>query len=352
MKRLDLTASIAVSGALVVHGVVLYVALEAEARGWGTGYHSGWPAEKRPPQMAIIEPAQATPPDNQQQSAVPIVPDFVMGEAGGTGESVNRDDDPTDQAGPKLTDMTQAWQAYEKAGDAAAADPRRRPEVPGDRGKNGQAEQAEPEFALPMRSLRTQAESTLTSREPYKKINAARVSPDSAEKNDVKGVGRDVSVPEERTAAPQTPDPKQSGQAADALDAKAGRPGEESAKANGHLVPESDRNADAAASKVAARFVRGHVIAQSGREVKFASPHRHLAATVDGWGGLAGRTIVLKISIDAAGNVRQAEVIKSCGAGSIDRAFVLAAYESWFEPAKGPDGKSTGDSFEFPIDLM
>ena len=49
--------------------------------------------------------------------------------------------------------------------------------------------------------------------------------------------------------------------------------------------------------------------------------------------------LVLQITINSTGDVKSATIYKSSGSDNIDHACRITAYQWWFEPKNGKDGK-------------
>ncbi|MDB5325465.1 MAG: hypothetical protein JWM57_1034 [Phycisphaerales bacterium] len=123
------------------------------------------------------------------------------------------------------------------------------------------------------------------------------------------------------------------------------------AKVGGTPMPHSDRDSDPFAKEVSVEFKRGRVVARKGREIKFAKPRTNLSQMVEAAEIAFPARLQLKIAIDETGHVRRVDILRGTGSSSIDRAFLLAAYESWFEPAKDSQGRPIADDFEFTLSI-
>jgi hypothetical protein len=121
--------------------------------------------------------------------------------------------------------------------------------------------------------------------------------------------------------------------------------------AAGAPVPHSERDSDAFARETSVEFKRGQVSARNGRETKIARPRANLGAMVEAAEISFPARMVFSIEIDNTGKVRRASLVRSCGSPSIDRAFLLAMYDSWFEPTKDAAGKPSADQFQFTMVL-
>ena len=116
-------------------------------------------------------------------------------------------------------------------------------------------------------------------------------------------------------------------------------------------MPHSDRDSDPFAKQLSVDFKRGRVAARGGREIKFSKPRQNLASMVEAAEIAFPVQIRFKVAVDATGHVRRADITRSSGSPSIDRAFLLATYDSWFEPATSAQGKPVADEIEFNINL-
>ena len=117
--------------------------------------------------------------------------------------------------------------------------------------------------------------------------------------------------------------------------------------AGGTPLPHSDKDSDPFAKQWSAEFRGGEVVARTGRQQKLMRPKINLGAIVQAAEIRFPCTTKFRIRIDNAGRVRNATIVSSSGSSSIDRAFLLSVYESWFEPAKDDAGRPVGDEFEF-----
>lgn len=101
-------------------------------------------------------------------------------------------------------------------------------------------------------------------------------------------------------------------------------------------------------SNASVTFRDGRVDVRFGRKVKTVRPRLSLAAQYDLFSMQFPRMVV-RLSVDAAGQVRRVEIVKSTGSATADQDVKVALYQWWVEPAKGPAGVATADTIEFPI---
>ena len=237
----------------------------------------------------------------------PEPPKTIFGDAVGGGTAINASAGDTPQAGPK-TEIDQADQSRDPAGERAAA-PK----------PLAQAVTAPPPAALP-----TPPPSPLLGfRKPEK-----------------------PAPPVEQPTTPQRP-PQEPPQTPPKPDAVAAPP----TPAAGTPRPQTDRDSDPFAKTFAPEFRRGRVMATKGRQFKFSSPKISQRSFADLRDVVFADKLVLSITLEPTGRPRLVVVKQSIGSRSIDRAFLMAAYESWFEPLKDDAGASISDEFEFPIEL-
>lgn len=116
----------------------------------------------------------------------------------------------------------------------------------------------------------------------------------------------------------------------------------------GDPAPMSDSDSDPFARIGSAEFRPGRVDVQLGRKHKITRPKLLLAGR-DALLALRFPTLVLKISIDSAGNVSAVEVIRSSGSNEIDQPCQIAAYDWWFEPSRDIEGNAVPDVILFTI---
>lgn len=106
---------------------------------------------------------------------------------------------------------------------------------------------------------------------------------------------------------------------------------------------ESDRESDAFSTAPYAEFTRGGTRARIGRKHRLVNPRLEMA----GYGDLMSLrppvVLVLRITINSAGNVIKADIVKSTGSINLDQPVMNVVYRWWFEPRK--DGME--ETFEF-----
>jgi TonB family protein len=110
----------------------------------------------------------------------------------------------------------------------------------------------------------------------------------------------------------------------------------------------SESESDPFARGNSVQFRDGRVEARFGRKVKTIRPHLSLAAKYDLMGMQFPRMVV-RVSVDASGNVRRVDITKSTGSDSADQEVKVALYQWWFEPPKDKSGGALADVVEFPI---
>jgi protein TonB len=118
----------------------------------------------------------------------------------------------------------------------------------------------------------------------------------------------------------------------------------------GHSSPSSDTDSFAmVAQSNNVRFHDGKMEARQGRKVKTTRPNYGLAAMTDAQ-SMPDVTVVLGVTVDAAGNVSDVTILHSSGSENIDLPTKAAVYNWWFEPKKDKDGRGLPDLWVVRID--
>ena len=118
----------------------------------------------------------------------------------------------------------------------------------------------------------------------------------------------------------------------------------------GHSSPASDTDSFAMVAKSnTVRFHDGQMEARQGRKVKTTRPNYGLGAIADAQ-SILDVTVVLGVTVDAAGNVSDVTILHSSGSKNIDVPTKAAVYNWWFEPKKDKDGRSLPDRWVVTID--
>jgi TonB family protein len=118
----------------------------------------------------------------------------------------------------------------------------------------------------------------------------------------------------------------------------------------GHSSPTSDTDSFAMVAKSNnVRFHNGKMEARQGRKVNTTRPNYGLAAMTDAQSMLTV-TVVLGVTVDAAGNVQDVTILHSSGSENIDLPTKAAVYNWWFEPKKDKDGRGLPDLWVVRID--
>ncbi|CAN5609201.1 hypothetical protein BH09PLA1_BH09PLA1_32960 [soil metagenome] len=141
-----------------------------------------------------------------------------------------------------------------------------------------------------------------------------------------------AAQPEIIAAAPQA-----EATVAAADSATPGKPGAPDSPAD--AAPQSDTESDPFSIVDAVQFRAGGTKARLGRASRLTVPRIGMSGMVDQH-QIGRAQLVLEITIDSTGNVRQATILKSSGSQNIDQACRITAYEWWFEPKKGKNGNA------------
>ncbi len=117
----------------------------------------------------------------------------------------------------------------------------------------------------------------------------------------------------------------------------------------GHTAVSSDTDSTPFANANSAHFHDGKLEGRKGRKVKTTRIQYGLAAIAD-YPGLTDPTVVLGVTVDASGNVRDVIVLHTSGSDNIDQPAIRAVYNWWFEPGKDKDGHPLPDQWVVTID--
>jgi protein TonB len=165
-----------------------------------------------------------------------------------------------------------------------------------------------------------------------------------------------ASVSAGTPAAGKTPTPAKAaesgvGQPAIAPPSTGGKqPAGAAVEIKGHSSPASDTDSFAMVAKSNnVRFHDGQMEARQGRKVKTTRPDYGLAAITDAQ-SMLDITVVLGVTVDAAGNVSDVTILHSSGSENIDLPTKAAVYNWWFEPKKDKDGRGLPDLWVVRID--
>ncbi|HLL89701.1 MAG TPA: energy transducer TonB [Tepidisphaeraceae bacterium] len=134
--------------------------------------------------------------------------------------------------------------------------------------------------------------------------------------------------------------------AAPALALVAGTPGAPVPPAD--PAPQGESEIDPFSKLGSATFRPGKTDVQAGREVKLTRPRLGEAGRYDLL-SMGGPELTLAIRTDAGGKVVNVDVYRSSGSNAVDQPCLVAAYDWWFEPPKGRDGRPRPDAFLFTI---
>lgn len=106
----------------------------------------------------------------------------------------------------------------------------------------------------------------------------------------------------------------------------------------GDVAPQSDSDYDAFSTTGSAEFRPGKVVARFGRAVKTVRPRLSLAGRNDLL-SLMDPTVVLEVTADETGSVRDVRITRSSGSNEVDQPCKLAMYQWWFEPPRDSAGR-------------
>jgi TonB family protein len=286
---------------LLVHGAIVSLGLDAYER----------QLEGR-----IYQPGYGTVPI--VTVAAPLPSEFILGDASGTGTAIEASDWP---------EPLQAAQASQDQ-PLASLDPA---------GQHG----AQPPTAamtatdVPVDASKAQA------------VARFGVAPEAVDAVP-QALGNKHPQPRRATDAPAESKPTEAPVAPTPPREAAVASSQEPSPAPGDPGPATETEIDPFSRTASAEFHFGRTDVQFGRRSKLRRPDILLAGQMDLIGAAIPR-VTLGIRTDATGKVIDAQVLRSSGSKNIDQPVRLAAYDWWFEPPLGPDGKPVPDSFAFTV---
>jgi outer membrane biosynthesis protein TonB len=122
-------------------------------------------------------------------------------------------------------------------------------------------------------------------------------------------------------------------------------------RASADPAQESDSESDPFSKTAISAVLRdGKLDVREGRKIKTTRPH-FLPGSEAAFYANPNATLVLKIQIDATGNVKHVETIRSAGSVEIDQPCEVAVYDWWFEPTHNKAGKPVPDVVVFTINF-
>jgi TonB family protein len=127
----------------------------------------------------------------------------------------------------------------------------------------------------------------------------------------------------------------------------AGTPGSPAASADPAVQSDSESDPFSTRGNQIA-FSDGRVEVRFGRKVQTVRPRLSLAAKYDLL-AMAFPRMLVRLRIDAAGEVRKVDIVRSSGSASADQAVKVALYQWRVEPKRDRAGRAIGDVVEFPI---
>lgn len=154
-------------------------------------------------------------------------------------------------------------------------------------------------------------------------------------------------APQLASAAPSAPQPLRDANLA-FIAPQPQSPSSNSLSHFGDPAPRSDQDSDAFSRTATLSFRAGKVDARFGRKFKAVRPQLSIKGLRDIWDH-PDPMVVLKMDIDATGEVINVSIIKSSGSNEIDMPTYLAAFDFWVEPPKDAQGHPLPDSIFLTI---
>jgi TonB family protein len=366
MSRRDPTILYALIAAMIIHLIVLSVGVRAARR------ELGWWLQS--PQTV----AHAAPPPTMVQPP-PKPPDEQLGDHDTDGTSINASPGE-EQMQSAVAEVRQEQAAMQRdaAGFGGKGSARQLQNIlRGDNGDNAKpgAPSAASVLASPEAELAGSAPKSTSNLPPKFKgttsaltgaVDRAAKPTEGATAEDPLSRGplallnastdQEASDPAARSGnradAPKNsanPSPEQASMPEDPGNGRGGKAGAPDSGA-GNPIPTADFESYPV-THVASRFVNGRLIPQRGRKIRMKQlPDLSGPAAWADLITMEGAYVVLKLKIDAEGNVIDASVLHSSGSDNVDLPCERAAYTWWFEPSKDPKtGRPHGETMEFTI---
>lgn len=111
---------------------------------------------------------------------------------------------------------------------------------------------------------------------------------------------------------------------------------------------ESDSESDPFSKEIFAEMRDGRLEVRKGRKVKTVRPH-FLPGAIGAFLSNPDPVLVLQISIDPSGIVKNVDVVRSTGSVEIDQPCRVAVYDWWFEPTHDKKGRPVADVLLFTL---
>jgi outer membrane biosynthesis protein TonB len=114
-------------------------------------------------------------------------------------------------------------------------------------------------------------------------------------------------------------------------------------------APKAETESDPVSLAGSAIFKNGKTYVQFGRKHRLTYPRMTLAGETSLLRLSPPVIIVMKINLDAQGNVTRVEIVKSSGSIDIDQPCLVAAYTWWLEPKRDRNNNAVEDEFLFTL---
>jgi outer membrane biosynthesis protein TonB len=216
---------------------------------------------------------------------------------------------------------------------------------PGAGGASGARELPAPTFASPPAEAQVVGIQPSPPREEPPTVAAnAEQRADVIESTEGDAARSTAQTPPPQPAAAMTAPAPSVGAAADAPDAP--RPGP---RTSADPAPKGESEIDPVSVGGAMDFRTGSTTVRAGRKHRIVRPRLTLDAKLD-LVSLGSTYLILRLRLDAAGNVTSSEVARSSGSASLDQVFKVTSYEWWFDPARdASSNRPVPDDFQFII---
>ena len=338
-RRPDVSLTFALCASLVLHGLLSLALAEAFVRDAGARI---W---LPPPAQRAVHVAEADAP--MPRFELDEDPRRRLGDAGGTGYAI--DESPGQkQLLARQGAQDQPMLSRDPVGPGRVGDdPSEWTAAPGDGGATEPAQLPEPAFASPPAAhalgitapVRADVAPPEPGTVPPTHVQDAPDSPDAPDQTAPAHPAREAAATPAAPPAPAVP-------SADHANANANaRPGPRVAA---DPAPKGESELDPVAVVGTMDFRSGSTTVRAGRKHRIIRPRLTLDAKLD-LATMGSTYIVLRMRLDASGNVTSSEVARSSGSDSVDQIFKVTSYEWWFDPARDERDRPTTDAFQFVI---
>jgi hypothetical protein len=329
-------STVAFCGSLVVHAAIVFAAARTFVRQFDHIRLAGFVSGELPATVQPTVPVLVPRPEPD---------DTALGDQNGTGDSISPSEGDLPLEAPKA-EQSQLFLSRDPVGPGEVGTPPSMSVLP--QGGGQMLGDVEAAGAPQMIGVPDQSEQIVPAKVAPK---SARVAPQDQvpdHRDDV-----DSTVVQAAPASHDVVTVMSDAAAAQSLPAEAGTP---AARAGAPAppadpAPMSDSEIDPFSSKVGSiRYRAGKAEVQLGRKYRLAPrPQLSLAGKTALLQLPSPITLVLRLHLDAIGNVTRVDIAKSSGSPDVDQPCKVAAYQWWLEPTRDKAGHPIADVVPFVI---